>query len=46
MYAVGSLTGVFEIHLDDIRKLGVNLGFRIGQMRNDVCNLFEFFVRN
>ena len=29
MFAVGSSTGVFEIHLDDIGKLGVDLGFWI-----------------
>lgn len=29
VFAVGSSTGVFEIHLDDIGKLGVDLGFWI-----------------
>jgi len=32
MFAVGSSTGVFEIHLDDIGKLGVDLGFWIAVM--------------
>ena len=29
MFAVGSSTGVFEIHVDDVGKLGVDLGFWI-----------------
>jgi len=29
VFAVGSSTGVFEIHLDDVGKLGVDLGFWI-----------------
>ena len=29
VFSVGSSTGVFEIHLDDIEKLGLNLGFWI-----------------
>jgi len=32
MFAVGLSTGVFEIHLDDIGKLGVDLGFWIAVM--------------
>ena len=29
VFAVGSSTGVFEIHMDDVRKLSVDLGFWI-----------------
>lgn len=29
MFSVGSSTGAFEIHIDDIGKLGLDLGFWI-----------------